>query len=512
MITHEQVARNSLYVSLAFAFNFIAAIVSSVLLTHLLGRDGFGRYGYYTRIFAWVSTISILTVPPILRRYVAELRGQQKMTTAWVLFRHAVRLHFAIICVVLPVSLLILVKYKTNESYYYAAIFAVGLAYISYVLSFMVQSYLEGCQAFGFISLAGIAGTLARIIGLALLFVGGFKTVVAALAILAVEQLILLLCICIGVRKFCYHDVPASAEPISKSFRQRLIDYGVSMTLAGLFSMVSWNYIEVFFIKHFWVGESSVDAELGYYCLAISLASLPIRILMGVSRTLHTAFAHMYGSGDHDRISRWYQSATVISTLLGAFVCISAFAVAKPVLILLFPDDLLPVILPFRILLIPAFALSVSYPTGAVVPAIGGHRFMVIACFGAAIINLALDIFLIPNYGATGAAMVNAIVQTLLCFIGIWYASIYRGFGFPFYRVLRICFCLIVSGSAGWLVCAFVTFNNMASLLLGLLSVFICYLFLIRQLKVIGKEEKKILETFVNMLPAWLSRCIIKKI
>ena len=102
----DTVLRNSALLGIVFVFNLFAGLITSSLLTHLLGRDLYGVYGNYFRLYSWLATISAFILPPVIVRYVAELIGAGRVGRTWRLLKVSLWLQAANILVVFAAYLI----------------------------------------------------------------------------------------------------------------------------------------------------------------------------------------------------------------------------------------------------------------------------------------------------------------------------------------------------------------------------------------------------------------------
>ncbi|GAK57155.1 polysaccharide biosynthesis protein [Candidatus Vecturithrix granuli] len=511
----QVVVKNVVIQGGVFTFNFLTSLAIPVLLAHLLGRDGVGRYGYYYRLFDWLAAIALFIMPPILIRYVAELRGQYRISKTWNLLKKSFWLQGMITLLVVFGSTLyffgILERSRTDRVLF----MIIQLAFGCYSFGRIGESFIKGYQAYGRVAIAGIISTIARFMGLSILFSMKEGSLFAAILVFSGSQMIYLLSILFALVDLWRSQPEMGNEPIAEetNLRSRMFEYGTSMAIASLFSMVTWNFIEVFFLDYFWSDKSGYAAELAYYTLAISLAMFPVRLSRMSSETLLPAFSELYGGRELDRLSRGYETATVLSTVIGIFPCVMAWVLAPSLLAVLFPLELLPTVIPFRLLLIPSFFLAISYPGGAALPAIEGHRFFLKWAVMAALVNLVLDVWLIPKWGAVGAAAVNMLLQTAGSIASILYVGIYRKIGFPLMRVARSCGAAIMVGflaSGVSLLVRRLNGSNFFCLILGILGGTLLYIYFLRQWQIFGNNERQFFIRCQRFVPTrWQPRFLV---
>ena len=150
-----------------------------------------------------------------------------------------------------------------------------------------------------------------------------------------------------------------------------------------------------FFVVLLYLGT----AGLGIYSVAVGLAEITIRLSNEIGTMLFPVFAE-------GRLKPG-QAATAlrIVTLLAVSIAVVLEAVSGPVVRLLFGQQFTPAVPAFRILLIGTVAWSTTHVTWPFVSA-GGRPGLGVPVYGvAALIDLGLDLVLLPRWGVTGAAV-----------------------------------------------------------------------------------------------------------
>jgi O-antigen/teichoic acid export membrane protein len=503
----ETVVRNSALLAVVFVFNTISGLITSSLLTHLLGRDLYGQYGNYFRIYAWLSSLAAFILPPVLVRYVAELLGAGRESLAWRLLRVSLLIQAANLLLIFGgyLAFVLLVDGALPGSWIIVG--ALLIAAAGQAFGQLTESFLRGFQHFAGVAWANLAGALARVVGYTSLFLAG-GSLVGALYLFAGSTFVYLAVTLTIVAILWRRRRRDDAQGVRDSgLRRRVIEYAGTMGIGSLLAMVVWNNVEMFFIASWWDGREGCAAQLAFYTLAITLSALPARVGKTMSGALLPAFSGLYGSGDLDRIRRGFRQATILSTATGAILCTMAAATAQPFIRLFFPDDLLGAALPFQLMLIPVLFMSINHAGSAALPALEGHRYYLGTSIALVPINLALDVWLIPSHGALGAAVVNAVMQSVAILTGLYYTCVIRKVGFPVVPVLLIVASAGVSGFLVYTVSGLLSSRGLPDAVVLLVDSILglaIYLPMIRLAGVLGAEEKAVLQRCARLLPARL--------
>ena len=454
MVTARQVITNSIWSALAFGVSFGVSIVLAFILPHVLGKEEYGRYGYYFRVFSWINAISILFVPPAVLRYGSELRGGNNGLHLRKLLKWGYKYQLRISLAVTAGAILYLwLTEFSDKNYLTASVVVLVTGFIS-GLHPVGRSYLEANQQFRLYSRITLWSSLVKLTVLAILFIYGTDKASWFFLIILSEHFILLV-LTLYVNWIYRNDKPVGESVVKKldasSFAARVKDYGLTMGMSGMFSMITWGYIEVFFIKQLY-RKGDMLSELSYYCLAVSISTLMVRVLNNINKPLLTFFVHHKVSERDDVVEKGFMKSLIIFTMTGGAGCVFLYLFSSELFDLVFPVEMSKARLPFMILLIPSFVLCMLLPLGPLQQAYEAHRFLLWTSIIAAIFNLALDVIMIPEYGAVGAAIVNGVIQSSICIGGVIYLYYKKGLKLPFIGIGKLfcCFAVLIL-SVNWI-------------------------------------------------------------
>ncbi len=448
MVTARQVIRNSIWSALAFGISFGVSILLAFILPHMLGKEEYGRYGYYFRIFSWINAISILFVPPALLRYGSELRGYNNTLQLRKLLRWGYKYQLWISITVTFGAVLYLWQTEFSDSSYLTASILVLLSGFISGFHLVGRSYLEANQRFRLCSRITLWSSIVKLTVLVLLFFSGAQKAYCFFSIILAEHIVLLVLTLYAnllYNKTKQGEMLEGKKLNACEFSGRVKDYGLTMGAAGLFSMVAWGYIEVFFIKQLYSKEDMLS-ELSYYCLAVSISTLMLRVLNNINKPLLTFFVHHKVTDRGDVVEKGFMKSLIIFTMTGGAGCIFLYLFSGELFDLVFPVEMAKARLPFIILLVPSFILCMLMPLGPLQQAYEAHKFLLWINVIAAILNLTLDMLLIPEYGAVGAAIVNSVVQTSISIGGVIYLQHKKILKLPVGGICRLfcCFALLI--------------------------------------------------------------------
>ena len=289
---------------------------------------------------------------------------------------------------------------------------------------------------------------------------------------------------------------PAGMEQTLRRIRKYL--FTVSYIL--LLNAIVWERSEVLFLKGF-----STLSQIGFYSVAFALAGKLSEMATVCTSTLMPLSSEAYGrSGIHDLRAVYYSGIKYIQMLIVPLVMFGAVLSGAAVR-LLYGEKFLPLVPVLQILLAGVAVATLGGVASSLIYALDEQPF--IAKFGTAIavLNLLLDLILIPRWGAMGAAIANSTAQVLAVMVGLVYAKGLLACAFPWTETLKIYLAAAISASPAFLLAH--RESGWAALCAGTAVGVICYLSLLIGLGVIGKDGLALVqETFHRFLHSWV-RC-----
>jgi O-antigen/teichoic acid export membrane protein len=182
-----------------------------------------------------------------------------------------------------------------------------------------------------------------------------------------------------------------------------LIGYGLRLYPSSLSTFLS--YRADLFLLGLLVGDA---AQIGLYTLAVSLAEMVFHVPDAVATILYPRVAGSERE-EADRIAPSVSRFTVLVTVIGALALIPAGIVAVAVILPDFGGSLLP----FFILVPGTVALSVSKVLSGYISGLGRPLPVSLIAVIGIVVNIGLNLVLIPLMGIAGAALSSAISYTV---------------------------------------------------------------------------------------------------
>ncbi len=189
------------------------------------------------------------------------------------------------------------------------------------------------------------------------------------------------------------------------------------------------------------------ERELGWWSVPYKITFAFQFIPLALSASVYPVFSSLWLS-DRAALAKLFEKSWRYLFTIVFPLSAGIFAIAGPFISTVYGDNYLPSILPLRVLMISLFFGYLSLLTGALLNAIGQQRKQTSIMAGALVINLALNIMLIPAVGIVGAAISALVSNVFIWIIGYVLIQKYIEFNHKtiFIYALRSFFPAIIMG------------------------------------------------------------------
>lgn len=390
------------------ALSRVLALALGIVLARGLGAEGYGTYAYAFAIMSLLMVVAEAGVPTLLLREVAAAQGQKR----WGLLRGAlIRSSQLVLLASSSLSVVgLLVLSVVADRLSAALLYTTLLMLLVLPLAALAKTIASAMQGLDRVVMGQAVGMLLGpllvllSVGSLFLFAPTFRQPQYAMAAqLAAAVVVLLMG---GWMLSRYLSAESKAESIEYKSHQWLRSTLPFMLIGGAGIINSQADI----IMLGWFGS---EADVGIYRVAVQGATLVAFGLQAVNAVITPQFARLYAQGDTEQLQRLVTASTRV-VLLAALPLALAFVFAGgTILKWVFGAEYAASHLPLSILALGQLAIATLGLTGPLVSMAGYERVVSKAIWVSAILNIGLNLFLIPIFGVTGAALSTAITVSL---------------------------------------------------------------------------------------------------
>lgn len=434
-----RVARSGVWLIFAHVATAGAAFVVSVVVARRLGTASFGRYSFFFFLVTVIPSLVAFGIPASIARVLPERIGAGDEPGAFALFRHAIRRHAWFLPPAVAVG--VVISLRSDRSWLPALV--VAGATIGVLLGLDFEALLTALRRFRTLALVAFGTALAQVVavGFGALAGVGWRGYLALQTTALVGGAIPVIVLARRAMASTAR-VPATAE-----HRRSFDVYARQQAFRVVLTTVLWGRPELLFIEAF---RSS--SEVGFYNVALRLASVAAMLPLVSTRSLVPEFAFLRGAGRDEALRQTYPRVCLLLAVLAAPLAVGGAAIAGPLVATLFGGEYSAASTAARILLAGSFVNAIQGPASAAALTGPRPRFTIEVGVVTAVANLALAAVLIGPYGIEAAAAVNVAAQVGAVVAGLVYARIRLGLRYPVVKVSGVLLQAAVAAAAAWTV------------------------------------------------------------
>jgi O-antigen/teichoic acid export membrane protein len=490
------IAKNTLFSIIATASELFINFVVSIVLARELGTEQYGVYALLMWFLTFAHLAANLGLGSMAVRFIAEALGRKNgeevkgLTQLLLKIRLIAALIISLVILTLSGLWARLFAEPLEQTYF----FLLAFVFLPNILNLTFISIFSGFQKYHYNAYL-ILGTnpLRAILVISMAFMG-----------FGIEELLIanitawVVGILIGtflLNRLIPLKTLMSPSQLGVAAKKRALKF--SLTIIGIMAISYLLYGEAVVLL---LGLYYPAEEVGFYTIASKFPSMVMTLVPTAFATvLAPAIAEQFGKGDMEKLKTIYFTSARYLMVLAMPLAAGGVALASPIIHLLYGADYAPVIILMQILFVPFVIKPITHGAIATIQGINEPAFIFRVGLFLGCLNIGLSLWLIPLYGARGAAIATSapLILTFPFYIHFIHKNI--GVNWPFTDTIKIATSAVFMG----LVLYFcqIHLGMILSLVICIPSGIALYAAAIIALKVIGEQDLIILKGIQNVLP-----------
>jgi O-antigen/teichoic acid export membrane protein len=449
--------KNGIWNAGAHLIGMFSGLIASIFVVRGLSPEAYGQLSYYLWLTGILSAVGSLAVPGALTKIRSELlgRGQVAEQNRLTLLLFAVLFLFNL---VLSCGFVVWAFTRASEALLFLLV--IGATILPSVLAGLMRSTMWGGEHYRPVSLVMSAGSLLQLLSVLLV---SWLAPVLFYYFLALSMPIFIQFVLLATYFVVKKPLSIARDSFGLPDREtiaRYLQYLLPSALIMIYLVIVWQRSEIFFLNRY-----STVVELGFYNIGFTIYAIFSQMGWALINGYYPALSRLYGAQDWAEINRQFSQALVFAAMYAIPISFGGFVIMGTILPLVYGPKMLPAVLPAQILylgLIPAVLVGVL---NIALSTLGGVWWLALGGVSIAIVNLVLNILLIPGGGAVGAALANTLAQVAM--LGLLLALVWLRYrlAYPWALIAR----LMVYGVLSTLILPALAFWLIPSPWLGLL-------------------------------------------
>jgi len=473
------VARNSFWYGLEIAANFASVFFTSIAIARAFGPKQLGYFNYVLWIANIASAVGSLGLPAATRKYMAEHLAAGEEGLARTIFFTTLRLQLFLSLGLTAAGLAVALMWA--EPHYSLIATLIVLTLVPRMLTLIPSLANVAAENLRANTPGALLGVAVYVVAVTLSLRCGWGLLGVAAGMLvstSVEFAVKLWIVWRWVR------------PLPKGFampvelKRRMFRFSSQSIILMLIDLVVWNRSDIFFLK---LLDKDIR-QITFFSLAFNLSEkvgLIPDVLggsMGVSVMAEYTRSKLY-------VRRVLSTSACYMLLVALPMFLGLAALSGPIVGTLYGVQYLPAVPVLAIAALFAIPKALRHPVEELLQAAEEQRFIILWFCVCGMVDMALDLLLIPKHGAAGAAIANGSAQ-MLAVIGTWSrASYILGFSLR----MNTLFKTLISGAvmAAGVLTISVFLNHWLAMITGAITGAALYCVMLRVTRALVAEDRE---------------------
>ena len=460
----------------------LIGFISTMLFSHLLGKDLMGVYYLFLAYYGIFNMIGDGGFGQAAVKRISEGKEQNEYLTAYVTLR-------ALLIIVSTLLLLGLSPFFVDLQGYNLIPWIIA----ALAASFFGHSVIYGVYGLGHVGVFNVASGISELFRILIQIVA----VLLGYSVFGLYGGFIVGIIISGILCLKYFTL----KPAKFSFRHisSLATYGLWIFLIGTGSIV-FAYADTIFIGYF-----MTNGDVGVYRTAYQFTSIATFICAAITGTLTPKISHWSANNQMDKISPVITRGITLSLLLAIPAAMGGYLLSERLLYFFYGADFAAGWMVCSILLIGQIVAVFISLFGVALTASDHARQSFYATAFAAVLNIILNISLIPILGINGAAIATLISYTLNAVLIYHFLKRYIPVRLEIRSICHIVISSLIMALFVFIYIQIVPLTNVGLVLIPVVIGALIYIFLLFKLdRGIRDELVGMVTTFGLPWPKWL--------
>ena len=398
----KTVGRNFVFMGLEVAISLVVTLTTTIYIARVIGPTRLGYFNLVLWLVNIAASVGSLGIPLTTFKYIAEFLGAGKKDLARAVFFYSLRAQTLISSGLTVVSMIAVFTRVEPEFRLCSAILVLSM--VPNMVTFVPSQANTAAENSKLNTRGALAGAVVYVVTVILSLLVGWNLVGIAAGVLLSRVVELVVKITPVLKSM--ESVPRVLLPAD--VRKRMFTFSSLSSGLMIVQIIVWDRSDIIFLK---LLQSDIR-QLAFFSVCFSLADRLVLPVQAFANALSATQMAEYGR-DKARLFR-ITSLAFVYMLMGVLpIMVGVACIASPFIRVVYGAQYLPAIPVFAIIALMSIPKAVLTPAQTLLYSTEDVGFVLKSGLVAGVLNILLDVILIPKYGAIGAAYANGITQTL---------------------------------------------------------------------------------------------------
>ncbi len=379
-------------------------LVTSIIVARFYGAEMLGIVAVLNSFLMLVTIFTLLGTNTAILRLIPEHLSKYSATSAYNLYRK-IRFSVTALSLITGVVFLLGSEFVADTIFskphlrFYFALAAVFIVFKTLMdLNTQAVRGVRLIRTFAVMQLLPSLSKLVILIVITFFFFNPDNPVYATFISIALTALA-----GTAIMNRAFRQKVSSQDTVHPMATKEILDISLPMLMVvGMFFLI--NQIGVIVL-----GMYRPEAEVGYYSIAVKLATLTVFALQAVNSMAAPTFSALFHTGQREELFYVAKKATRLIFWSTSPVLVVLIVSGKPALAMIYGHDYVAAYGAMVILVIGQFINGICGSTGVFMNMTGNQNILRNIIAIAAVICVAMNLLLVPEFGLTGAAVSSVI-------------------------------------------------------------------------------------------------------
>ena len=427
----RKVAKNTTVLLISQIISYILAFFYTIYTARYLGASGFGIISF---ALALGAILSIFTELGLSTLTVREVSRDKSLANKYIGNTIALKIILSSITLVSMVLVVTLLHYPPQIA---ALIYLITISFVVGAFTSIFYSVFQAYEKMEYQSIGQIINSIIMFSGILLIINYQLSIVNFGRIYLIASVISLIYGIIICMWKFILPRIEIdlnlwkfvlSKVEIDLNLWKFLIIEAIPLTISSVFLLIAFRVDTI--LLQIINGNVAVGLYNAAYSLMTALMFVP---LVYVSAIFPMLSRLNVSSKELLKIS--YERSVKYLVILGLPIAVGTTLLANPIILIIYKSGFSQSIVALQILIWSIPIIFVNYILGTDINSINKQRDIVKTAFVAMLLNIVLNLLLLPKYGLIAACFITVLTE-LTCFIFWFHIMNVHGYKIPIFKML----------------------------------------------------------------------------